>query len=136
MTSARASNADCPLLFLPLFLFPPAGRHSTQASNSTLCRAWAAAAAAAAAAKEAGAEAKAAEKREKEKARSALKKARKELKALGESERWARRAADLEVVAAALPLEQMQALQLALGGDDEDAAAAALDAALKTSMAQ
>lgn len=90
--------------------------------------------AAAAAAKEAGAEAKAAEKREKERARSALKKARKELKALGEG-RWSSRTADLELVAAALPLDQLLTLQSVLGSDDEAAGAAALDAALKASMA-
>ena len=83
-----------------------------------------------------GAEVKAADKREKEKARSALKKARKEVKALADAGgRWAARAADLEVVAAALPLEALVALQAALGGDDEAAATEALDAAVKTSMA-
>ena len=55
---------------------------------------------------------KKAAKNEKEKARSALKKARKELKAFGAEPRWAERVADLEVLAAALSLEQIQVKSL------------------------
>merc|ERR1719223_2351602 len=55
-------------------------------------------------------------KREKEKQRSALKKARKELRALGEAGAWAARAADLELLAAALPVEQLTELHATLVG--------------------
>ena len=65
----------------------------------------------AAAAQQASANAKADEKKEKERLRSALKKARKELKALGdEGGAWTERAADLEVVSAVLPAEDLVAL--------------------------
>jgi len=93
----------------------------------------AAAAAAAAAEAERGvreAEKKAA-KNEKEKARSALKKARKELKAFGAEPRWSARLADLEVLAAALSLEQIQELSCAMTTADVDAASEALALALK-----
>jgi len=95
----------------------------------------AAAAAAAAADNATAAEEKAASKREKEKARSALKKARKELKALGDKEQYASRAGDLDVIAAVLPAEALMALTAALGDPDAAAAAAALAEALKAAMA-
>jgi len=74
---------------------------------------------------------KKAAKNEKEKARSALKKARKELKAYATQPRWADRVADIELLAAALSLEQITELTTSLDAEDPDAAAAALAAALK-----
>lgn len=68
------------------------------------------------AAKAAEKEGAASAKREKEKQRSALKKARKELRALGEAGAWAARAADLELLAAALPVEQLTELHATLVG--------------------
>jgi DnaJ family protein C protein 2 len=90
----------------------------------------------AAAAKEKAAkdDVKAAAKREKEKLRSALKKARKDLKALGELPRWASRVGDLEAAAAALAIEEIEALKTAMTSGDDAVADAALAAALKKAM--
>lgn len=75
---------------------------------------------------------KATAKREKEKLRSALKKARKELKALGEvGAKLQGRAADLEVLASGLPVDQIEALTAALGSAEADAGASIIDTALK-----
>jgi DnaJ family protein C protein 2 len=79
-----------------------------------------------AAAKAAGADAK----REKERLRSALKKVRKELKELGaDGKPWAARAADIELVAAVLSIEQLTSLIATLSAGESDEANAALDAA-------
>lgn len=86
-------------------------------------------------AKAAQSEAKATEKREKERQRSLLKKARKELKTLAEASRWAARAADIEVLAAALSVEQLQALSEALGAATEPDAIAAMEAKLTADVA-
>ena len=65
---------------------------------------------------------------------SALKKARKDFKALSESERWLPRAADFEVVAAAMgTAEELAALHSAVAAGD-DAADAALAAAVERAM--
>ena len=114
-----------------------AQRESREAALSAVREkenAVAAAAAASAAAGAAEKEKAAAAKREKEKARSALKKARKELKTVGETEAWAARAADLDVIAAVLSADELLALTTTLtaGGD---AAAAALDDAHARAMA-
>jgi DnaJ family protein C protein 2 len=75
---------------------------------------------------------KAAAKRDKEKLRSALKKARKELKGLAEpGGKWEARAADLEAVASVLPTEEIEALTATLAADDGEAGQAALVDALK-----
>jgi len=95
----------------------------------------AAAAAASAADNAAAAEEKAASKREKEKQRSALKKARKEFKALADKEVYAAKAADFDVIAAVLPLEELTALTATLLAADEPAGADALADARKKAMA-
>ena len=86
-----------------------------------------------AAAKAAGADAK----REKERQRSALKKARKDFKALGEGA-WAERAADLDVIAAAVgAAEKLTELAAAMAAGPADAdAAAAMSAALEEALKQ
>lgn len=84
-----------------------------------------------AAEKAAGADAK----REKEKMRSALKKARKEFKTLGEAG-WAARASDLDVVAAVLEIGPLQQLTATLAAGVSDEANAALDAAVAQAMKQ
>ena len=87
--------------------------------------------AAKAAEKAAGADAK----REKEKLRSALKKARKEFKALGEGA-WTARASDLDVVAAVLSLDELGTLMATLSMGVSDEATSALDAAVAVAMKQ
>ena len=90
----------------------------------------------AAAAQQASANAKADEKKEKERLRSALKKARKELKALGdEGGAWTERAADLEVVSAVLPAEDLVALFATLSVGVNGDTLAALAAAKAKAMA-
>jgi hypothetical protein len=74
-------------------------------------------------------------KREKEKMRSALKKARKEFKTLGEAG-WAARASDLDVVAAVLEIGPLQQLTATLAAGVSDEANAALDAAVAQAMKQ
>lgn len=74
-------------------------------------------------------------KREKERQRSALKKARKELKTLGDGA-WSARASDLELVAAVLPIEALTALTLTLAAGVSDEATAALDAAHAEALKQ
>ena len=64
----------------------------------------------------------------------ALKKARKDLKALGELPRWASRVGDLEAAAAALAIEEIEALKTAMTSGDDAVADAALAAALKKAM--
>lgn len=86
-------------------------------------------------AKAAQSEVKATEKREKERQRSLLKKARKELKTLAEAGRWAARAADIEVLASALSVEQLQALSEALGAATEPDAIATMEAKLTADVA-
>jgi len=71
---------------------------------------------------------KAAVKREKEKLRSALKKARKELKTLAESGKWVSRATEIEVLAAMLSVEQLQALHTSLVEATDDRTFAAMEA--------
>ena len=83
------------------------------------------------------AEEKAASKREKEKMRSALKKARKVLKALGEpGGAWAARVAELDVIATVLPIDELCALTATLSADTGADAADALAAAHARAMAQ
>ena len=86
-------------------------------------------------AKAAQSETKATEKREKERLRSLLKKARKELKTLAEAGRWAARAADIEVLAATLSFEQLQALSAALGAATKPDTIAAMEAKLTADVA-
>ena len=86
-------------------------------------------------AKAAQSETKATEKREKERLRSLLKKARKELKTLAEAGRWAARAADIEVLAATLSVEQLQALSAALGAATKPDTIAAMEAKLTADVA-
>jgi len=74
-------------------------------------------------------------KREKEKMRSAVKKARKEFKTLGEAG-WAARASDLDVVAAVLEIGPLQQLTATLAAGVSDEANAALDAAVAQAMKQ
>lgn len=74
-------------------------------------------------------------KREKERQRSALKKARKEFKALGEGA-WAARASDLEVVGAVLEIDALTKLQAELSKGVGAEASAALDAAVAEAMKQ
>ena len=83
-----------------------AERDQKNAASKQQAEAQAAANAAAEVQRQAEAEDRAASKREKEKQRSALKKARKELKALGEGV-WASHASDLDVIAAVLSTEQL-----------------------------
>jgi len=87
-------------------------------------------------AKQAQSENKAADKREKERLRSLLKKARKELKTLAEAGRWASRAADIEVLAATLSVEQLQALHAALVAATDAETVAAMEAKLSADVAQ
>ena len=86
-------------------------------------------------AKAAQSETKATEKREKERLRSLLKKARKELKTLAEAGRWAARAADIEVLAATLSVEELQALSAALGAATTPDTIAAMEAKLTADVA-
>ena len=74
-------------------------------------------------------------KREKEKQRSALKKARKEIKALGEGA-WAARASDIDVVAAVLEIDALLALTAALAAGVSDDATAKLNDAVALAMKQ
>ena len=55
--------------------------------------------------------------------------ARKELRALAETARWAARAADVEAVASSLPLEALQALHVLMAKEAAEAAVAAAEAA-------
>ena len=76
------------------------------------------------------------EKKEKERLRSALKKARKELKSLGdEGGAWTERAADLEVISAVLPAEDLVALFATLNVGVNGDTLAALAAAKAKAMA-
>ncbi len=88
----------------------------------------------------------AASKREKEKQRSALKKARKELKALGDEGAWAAKKEEIDVLAAALALDELQQLHAALvgatnvaevhGADAGAEAVAAMEAQLTADVAR
>lgn len=75
------------------------------------------------------------EKAAKEKARSALKKVRKEFKALGELAQFADKVNDLEVIAAALSMEELVSLKETLATAGE-AADGLLGEALAKAMAQ
>jgi len=111
-------------------------REAEEAARREKENAEAAAKAAESAAQQASAEEKAASKKEKERLRSALKKVRKELKSLGEgSGAWAARAADLEVISAVLPIDELTALVTALSSGVSDETTAALDAAKAKAMA-
>ena len=88
----------------------------------------------------------AASKREKEKQRSALKKARKELKALGDEGPWAAKKEEIDVLAAALEIDEVQQLHAALvgatnvaevhGADAGAEAVAAMEAQLTADVAR
>lgn len=88
----------------------------------------------------------AASKREKEKQRSALKKTRKELKALGDEGKWAAKKEDIDVLAAALELDELLQLHAALvgatkvadvhGADAGAEAVAAMEAQLTADVAR
>ena len=88
----------------------------------------------------------AASKREKEKQRSALKKARKELKALCDEGPWASKKEEIDVLAAALALDELQKLHAALvgatnvaevhGADAGAEAVAAMEAQLSADVAR
>ena len=109
-------------------------RAEREAAASAARAAEAAEAAEAAAERRARSDERAASKREKERARSALKRARKELRAFGEAE-LASRAAELEVLAAALGIDELVALCETLRGD-RDVADAAITCAHLRVMAQ
>jgi len=111
-------------------------RQAEEKAKQEIENAAAAAKAAEVAAQQVSADEKANAKKEKERLRSALKKARKELKALGEAGgAWDARAADLDVIAAVLPTEELVALTATLSAGANDETTAALEAAKAKAMA-